>query len=122
MNREGFLAHRNEEEAQAIGEDAPAVDKPISALAMALEMDATIYGLEQAELCYAPQFGSAKDAINFVGMVAADILRGDIPLAHWDETENSFLLANGFRARIVSGGMLSQAMLDADQEPVNRLE
>ena len=41
--------------AQALGEDN--VDKRISALAMALQMGATIYDLEEAELCYAPQFG-----------------------------------------------------------------
>ncbi len=71
--------------AQALGEDGPAVDKRISALAMAIQMKATIYDLEEAELCYAPQFGSAKDAVNFAGMVAADVLRGDMPLAHWDQ-------------------------------------
>ena len=78
--------------AQAIGEDAPAVDKRISALAVALQMGATIYDLEEAELCYAPQFGSAKDAVNFAGMVAADVLRGDMPLAHWADTDGAFLL------------------------------
>ena len=78
--------------AQALGEDGPAVDKRISALAVALQMGATIYDLEEAELCYAPQFGSAKDAVNFAGMVAADVLRGDMPLAHWDGAEGAFLL------------------------------
>ena len=68
--------------AQALGEDN--VDKRISALAMALQMGATVYDLEEAELCYAPQFGSAKDPVNFAGMVAADILRGDMPISHWD--------------------------------------
>ena len=60
--------------AQALGEDGPAVDKRISALAMAIQMGATIYDLEESELCYAPQFGSAKDPVNFAGMVAADVL------------------------------------------------
>jgi NADPH-dependent 2,4-dienoyl-CoA reductase/sulfur reductase-like enzyme/rhodanese-related sulfurtransferase len=78
--------------AQAIGEDGPAVDKRISALAVALQMKATVYDLEEAELCYAPQFGSAKDAVNFAGMVAADVLRGDMPLAHWADTNGAFLL------------------------------
>jgi NADPH-dependent 2,4-dienoyl-CoA reductase/sulfur reductase-like enzyme/rhodanese-related sulfurtransferase len=78
--------------AQAIGEDAPAVDKRISALAVAIQMGATIHDLEEAELCYAPQFGSAKDAVNFAGMVAADVLRGDMPLAHWAEAQGAFLL------------------------------
>ena len=78
--------------AQALGEDGPAVDKRISALAVALQMGATIYDLEEAELCYAPQFGSAKDAVNFAGMVAADVLRGDMPLAHWADVQDGFLL------------------------------
>jgi len=78
--------------AQVLGEDGPAVDKRISALAMALQLGATIYDLEEAELCYAPQFGSAKDPVNFAGMVAADILRGDMPLSHWSSLENGLLL------------------------------
>jgi rhodanese-related sulfurtransferase len=78
--------------AQALGEDGPAVDKRISALAMAIQLGATVYDLEESELCYAPQFGSAKDAVNFAGMVAADVLRGDMPLAHWSDTEGAFLL------------------------------
>ena len=76
--------------AQALGEDN--VDKRISALAMALQMGATVYDLEESELCYAPQFGSAKDPVNFAGMVAADILRGDMPISHWDSGGEGFLL------------------------------
>jgi NADPH-dependent 2,4-dienoyl-CoA reductase/sulfur reductase-like enzyme/rhodanese-related sulfurtransferase len=78
--------------AQALGEDGPAVDKRISALAIAIQMGATIYDLEEAELCYAPQFGSAKDPVNFAGMVAADVLHGDMPLSHWDSLDGAFLL------------------------------
>ena len=78
--------------AQALGHDGPAVDKRISALAVALQMGATIYDLEEAEVCYAPQFGSAKDPVNYAGMVAADVLRGDMPVAHWDGIEGAFLL------------------------------
>jgi NADPH-dependent 2,4-dienoyl-CoA reductase/sulfur reductase-like enzyme/rhodanese-related sulfurtransferase len=78
--------------AQALGHDGPAVDKRISARAVALQMGATIYDLEESELCYAPQFGSAKDPINYAGMVAADVLRNDMPIAHWNESEGAFLL------------------------------
>ncbi len=78
--------------AQALGEDGPAVDKRISALAMAIQMGATVYDLEESELCYAPQFGSAKDAVNFAGMVAANILRGDMPVSHWESVNGAFLL------------------------------
>jgi NADPH-dependent 2,4-dienoyl-CoA reductase/sulfur reductase-like enzyme/rhodanese-related sulfurtransferase len=76
--------------AQALGEVN--VDKRISALAMAIQMGATIYDLEEAELCYSPQFGSAKDPVNFAGMVAAGVLRCDMPIRHWDDTGKGFLL------------------------------
>jgi NADPH-dependent 2,4-dienoyl-CoA reductase/sulfur reductase-like enzyme/rhodanese-related sulfurtransferase len=76
--------------AQALGEDG--VDKRVDVLAMAIQKGATIYDLEEAELCYAPPFGSAKDPVNFAGMVAADVLRGDMPLSHWDSTGGAFLL------------------------------
>src|SRR5207244_12712410 len=75
---------------QAFGEDG--VDKRITTLAMAIQMHATIYDLEEAELCYAPQFGSAKDPINFAGMIAANVLRGDMPISHWDAVDDEFLL------------------------------
>ena len=155
--------------AQALGEDGPAVDKRISSLALAIQMEATVYDLEEAELCYAPQFGSAKDPVNFAGMVAADVLHGDMPLSHWDSLDGAFLLdvresvelavesvpgavnipmgqlrsrlgelprdreihvicrsgqrayyatrvllQNGFKAKNISGGMLSRAMLSLD--------
>ena len=150
--------------AQALGQDG--VEKRIDALAMAIQMDATVYDLEEAELCYAPPFGSAKDPVNFAGMVPADVLRGDMPLCHWEGVKGGFLLdvrnpselaveqvqgavniplpelrgrlkelpkdreiqvicrsavrayygtrillLNGFKARNISGGMLSRSML-----------
>lgn len=60
--------------AQAVGEEA--VDKRIDVLAMAIQMGATVFDLEQAELCYSPQYGSAKDAINFAGFQGGNVLRG----------------------------------------------
>ena len=152
--------------AQALGLDG--VEKRIDALAMAIQMGATVYDLEEAELCYAPPFGSAKDPVNFAGMVPANVLRGDMPLCHWNSVDGGFLLdvrnppelavesvpgavniplpelrarlgelprdreiniicrsagrayfatrilmQNGFKARIISGGMLSRSMLVA---------
>jgi NADPH-dependent 2,4-dienoyl-CoA reductase/sulfur reductase-like enzyme/rhodanese-related sulfurtransferase len=76
--------------AQAVGEGG--VVSRINALAMALQFGATVFDLEESELCYAPQFGSAKDPVNFAGMVAADVLRGDMPLAHWPVAGEAFLL------------------------------
>jgi NADPH-dependent 2,4-dienoyl-CoA reductase/sulfur reductase-like enzyme/rhodanese-related sulfurtransferase len=76
--------------AQALGLDG--VEKRIDALAMAIQMGATVYDLEEAELCYAPPFGSAKDPVNFAGMVPADVLRGDMPLCHWTSLDGGLLL------------------------------
>ena len=76
--------------AQALGEDG--VDKRISALAGLIQMGATVYDLEESELCYAPQYGSAKDPVNFSGMVAADVLRGDMPISHWHEMGEGMIL------------------------------
>ena len=76
--------------AQALGKNG--VDKRISTIAALIQMGATVYDLEETELCYAPQFGSAKDPVNFAGMIAADILRGDMPISHWSTAKDGFLL------------------------------
>ena len=73
-----------------LGEDGVAAR--VNAFAMAIQMGGTMDDLEEAELCYAPPFGSAKDPVNFAGMVAADVLRGDMPLTHWQSVDNGFLL------------------------------
>ena len=69
--------------AQAVGRSG--VDKRIDVLALAIQNHATVFDLEEAELCYAPQYGSAKDAVNIAGFVAGNILRGDVEPAHWTQ-------------------------------------
>jgi NADPH-dependent 2,4-dienoyl-CoA reductase/sulfur reductase-like enzyme/rhodanese-related sulfurtransferase len=76
--------------AQVLGEDG--VAKRIDSFAMAIQMGCTIYDLEESELSYAPPYGSAKDPVNFAGMVAANILRGDMPVCHWESVDQGFLL------------------------------
>jgi len=76
--------------AQAVGEDG--AEKRIDVIAMAIQKGGTVYDLEEAELCYAPQFGGAKDPVNFAGMVAADVLRGDMPLAQWGDEIGSLVV------------------------------
>lgn len=63
--------------AQAVG--GAGVDKRLDVLAMAIQGRMTVYDLEEAELCYAPPFGSAKDPVNMAGFVASGLLRGDHP-------------------------------------------
>lgn len=69
--------------AQALGESG--VARRIDVLASFIQMHATVYDLEEAELCYAPQFGATKDPVNLAGMIAANHLRGDHPLAKWED-------------------------------------
>lgn len=73
--------------AQAIGEAG--VARRIDVLSTFIQMGATVYDLEEAELCYAPQFGATKDPVNLAGMIAANHLRGDHPLAKWEELVES---------------------------------
>ncbi len=63
--------------AQGVG--GKGVDKRIDVLAVALQARMTVYDLEEMELCYSPQYGSAKDPVNMAGFVAAGLLRGDHP-------------------------------------------
>lgn len=63
--------------AQGVG--GAGVDKRIDVLAVAIQAGMTVFDLEEMELAYAPQFGSAKDPINMAGFVAAGLLRDDHP-------------------------------------------
>ncbi len=65
--------------AQAVG--GAGVDKRIDVLAVAIQAGMTVFDLEEMELAYAPQYGSAKDPVNMAGFVAAGLLRGENPQA-----------------------------------------
>ncbi len=67
--------------AQAVGQEG--IDKRIDVIATMIQMRGTVHDLAEVELCYAPQFGAAKDPVNVAGMMAANALRGDMPLADW---------------------------------------
>ncbi|MDZ4151134.1 FAD-dependent oxidoreductase, partial [Methylicorpusculum sp.] len=73
--------------AQALGESG--VARRIDVIASFIQMGGTVYDLEEAELCYAPQFGATKDPVNLAGMIAANQLRGNHPLAKWEELFDS---------------------------------
>jgi rhodanese-related sulfurtransferase len=67
--------------AQAVG--AAGVEKRIDVIATAMQFRGTVHDLAEAELCYAPQYGAAKDPVNVAGMLAANVLAGDMPVAAW---------------------------------------
>ncbi|MFO0791209.1 MAG: FAD-dependent oxidoreductase [Pirellulales bacterium] len=63
--------------AQAVG--GAGVDKRIDVIAVAIQAGMTVFDLEQMELAYSPQYGSAKDPVNMAGFVAAGLVRGEHP-------------------------------------------
>jgi rhodanese-related sulfurtransferase len=69
--------------AQAVGLEG--VEKRIDVIATAIQFGGTVHDLAEAELCYAPQFGAAKDPVNLAGMLAENVLNGDMPVADWLE-------------------------------------
>ncbi|WP_326848887.1 FAD-dependent oxidoreductase [Solemya velum gill symbiont] len=69
--------------AQAVGEAG--VERRIDVISMAIQMHATVFDLEESELCYAPQYGAAKDPVNVIGMIAANEMRGDLSITHWNK-------------------------------------
>jgi NADPH-dependent 2,4-dienoyl-CoA reductase/sulfur reductase-like enzyme/peroxiredoxin family protein/rhodanese-related sulfurtransferase/TusA-related sulfurtransferase len=72
--------------AQAVG--TAGIDKRLDVLATALRARLTVFDLEHLELCYAPPYGSAKDPVNYAGFVAANVVRGDVQLCHYDDVIN----------------------------------
>jgi len=71
--------------AQIVGYDG--VDKRIDVIATAIRAGMTVYDLQNLELSYAPPYSSAKDPVNIAGYTAANILKGDVAVFHWDEVE-----------------------------------
>ena len=73
--------------AQAVGHHG--VDKRIDVIATMIQMGGTVRQLASLELCYAPQFGTAKDPVNVAGMMAVNVLEGDMPLADWQHAQDA---------------------------------
>jgi NADPH-dependent 2,4-dienoyl-CoA reductase/sulfur reductase-like enzyme/rhodanese-related sulfurtransferase len=73
--------------AQAVGREG--VEKRIDVIATAIQFNGTVHDLAEAELCYAPQFGAAKDPVNLAGMLAENVLNGDMPVVDWREIERT---------------------------------
>jgi len=73
--------------AQAVGFEG--VEKRIDVIAAVIQQNGTVFDLEEAELCYAPQYGSAKDPVNMAGMIAANVLKGYSFIKHWEDLPGS---------------------------------
>lgn len=104
--------------AQAVG--GAGVDKRIDVLAVALQAGMTVFDLEEVELSYAPQFGSAKDPVNMAGFVAAGLLRGDHPQRDVEDViqsvnERPFLLDVRTAAEFAAGHIPGAVNIPVDE-------
>jgi NADPH-dependent 2,4-dienoyl-CoA reductase/sulfur reductase-like enzyme/rhodanese-related sulfurtransferase len=104
--------------AQAVGTEG--VDKRIDVVATMIQMGGTVADLAEVELCYAPQYGAAKDPINVAGMMASNVLDGDMPLADWTELQSGRALILDVRepAELDTGGGAIKGALNI---PLSRL-
>ncbi len=101
--------------AQAVGEEG--VERRIDVIAMAIQKGGTVFDLEEAELCYAPQYGAAKDAVNLAGMLAANVVRGDVALAPWSGLPDTkaFLLDVRDPSEVAGNGIERAVNIPLDQ-------
>lgn len=105
--------------AQAVG--GLGVDKRIDVLAVAIQAGMTVFDLEEMELAYAPQYGSAKDPLNMAGFVAGGFLRSEHPqvdvaaLLAMPESQRPFLVDVRTPEEFNSGSISSAVNIPIDE-------
>ena len=72
--------------AQAIGKGD--VTKRIDIIATLIKFGGTVDDLKDLELCYAPQFSTAKDIVNYAGYVGSNLLNGDYKQINVDKVRD----------------------------------
>lgn len=83
----------------AIGEEGAA--RRTDVVAALMGNNGTVYHLAESELCYSPQEGAAKDAVNQLALAAVNNLQGLHPIAHREDIRpESFLLDVRERAEV----------------------
>ena len=71
---------------QAIGKGN--VDKRIDVIATVIKFNGTLEDLKDLELCYAPPFGTARDIVNFAGLVGLNIIHSCFKQIHVHEVRD----------------------------------
>ncbi len=72
--------------AQGVGIDG--VEKRIDVIATAIKGNLNVIDLQDVEVCYAPPYNSAKDAVNMLGYYAENIMDGLIETIDWSEVNS----------------------------------
>ncbi len=109
--------------AQAVGVEG--VDKRIDVIASAIRARMVVSDLIDLDLAYSPPYGQAKDAVNLVGMVGANVLDGTLVL--WDARDldavrRDALIVDVRTADEVATGMLPHALHIPHTELRQRLD
>ncbi len=99
--------------AQVVGTHG--VDKRIDVLAMAIQARMTVFDLEEVELAYAPQFGSAKDPVNMAGFIAAGVVRGDSKISQVADLAGAAVLDVRTPTEFASGHVRGAVNLPLDE-------
>jgi len=69
--------------AQAIGKEG--VDKRTDVLATAIAHNDTVFDIRDLDLAYAPPYSAAKDPVNVLGMIGANVIEGVADIIHLEE-------------------------------------
>lgn len=97
--------------AQGVGKGG--VDKRIDVIATAMRAGLRASDLADLELAYAPQFGSAKDPVNMLGMIADNLVTGAARTVQWHELadllQEGVTLVDVRTAREFDGGAIPGA-------------
>lgn len=105
--------------AQTIGGEG--VDKRIDVIATAMAGGITASGLADLELAYAPKYGSAKDAVNFLGYVDQNLASETTRSIQWHELEDAMASGAGLVDVRSAGEFANGAIPGAVNIPVDEL-
>lgn len=87
------------------------VDKRIDVLATAIHAGLSVFDLQELELAYAPPFSSAKDPVNMVAYVAANMILQDVEVVYWHEVADK-IAAGAFLIDVRTPDEVRQGMVE----------
>lgn len=92
---------------QAVGQEG--VEKRVDVIASVMRNNGVIQDLLDSELCYAPPYSSAKDAVNILGMCADNVIRGLVKPAYYEDIEGSYIvdvrIADSYNVKTINGAI-----------------
>ena len=74
-------------------------DKKTDVMALAIKNNMKLEDLANLDLCYQPEFGSAKDPLNILGMIGENMVRGEVEFIDVEELKE--LLQNNEKVQII---------------------